>query len=130
MACISALYCALSAVAVGTEYYYTFSSSNASALAELTPQRLLTLLQTALQNALQEVLPVSWDVAVMTWVQLLYDSEAQGTLGFSFSDADGNALTTDLSGLFVGNASTTATVARKLLELFMCVCVLKVRSTT
>jgi hypothetical protein len=109
----------LSAVAVGTEYYYTFSSSNGSALAALTTEQ-LTLLQTALHNALEEVLPVALNASAVTWVQTPYDPQTQGTeVGFSLIDAAGNALTSDLSGLFVGNASTTATVARKLLELCM-----------
>lgn len=78
----------------------------------------LTLLQQALGNALQEVSPFASDVTAETWVQFPYNPQTQGTeIGFSFWD-DRTPLTADLSGLFVGNA-TTATVARKLLELCM-----------
>jgi hypothetical protein len=101
--------------AAGNAFYYTFTSSSNAPVS--LPQ---DSLNEALLRALQVVspFPADADAQAEIWEQGRSEGQTQGQeLGFRFIDAFGNELKSDLlQGLFVGNASTTALVARNLVE--------------
>jgi len=97
-------------------YYFTFANTDGSAFPSVTNDQ-LDLFSGAVQAALPSVSPFA-EAMVDVWVQV-GNSTASVEIGLAFSDIFGEPIDVDLTSIFARNASTTALIAKALVEVVM-----------
>lgn len=108
--------CYILVFAAGSTFYFTFTAVNASALSNPTAEQ-LSFFEQAVHLTIEQVSPYEVNT-VNTFPQVPPPGATGVEYGFEFVDAT-TEMQLKLTGLMVGNKTTTTIIARKLVALCM-----------